>query len=132
MTEAVLDASVVAKWFHTDGERHVAQARSLRDSFESGELVVFAPPLLRLEIFNIAGRRWKWTEEALVTLAVTFDAIDFVWTEPELAGLSSWVARGLTAYDACYAAVAESKEIQLVTDDRRLLEIANTLAVPIA
>ena len=48
MTEAVLDASVILKWFRGEGERHLAAARSLRAAFEAGEPLVFAPPLLRL------------------------------------------------------------------------------------
>src|SRR5581483_8702499 len=54
--EAVLDASVVIKWFRAQGERHVEPARALRAAYETGELVVFTPPLLGLEIVNVAGR----------------------------------------------------------------------------
>lgn len=59
MIEAVLDASVVLKWFRADGERHLDGARSLRAAFEAGQLAVLAPPLLRLEIIDAAGRRWQ-------------------------------------------------------------------------
>jgi hypothetical protein len=61
VTEVVLDAPVVLKWFRVEGERHLDPARSLRAAFEAGELIVFAPPLLRLEIVNLAGRRWRPT-----------------------------------------------------------------------
>ena len=52
------------------GERHVEPARHLRAAFEAGELIVLAPPLLQLEIVNVAGRRWRWSEPSLVDLAV--------------------------------------------------------------
>ena len=83
MTEVVLDASVVIKWFRAEGERHVEPARALRAAFEAGELIVFAPPLLRLEIVNVAGRRWQWGEAALVNLAAGL-GIDGVWAAAAL------------------------------------------------
>lgn len=129
MTRLVLDASIIAKWFHSEGENHLKPARALRQEFEAGELTVYAPTLLGIEIINIAGRRWKWTEEALLTLAITFESLDFIWTEPDLSSLAPWIAKGLSTYDACYAAVSESEVATLITDDRRLLEVASEIAV---
>jgi predicted nucleic acid-binding protein len=40
-------------------------------------------------------------------------------------------ARGFTAYDATYVALAESLDGVLVTDDKRLLDTAGTLARPL-
>lgn len=132
MTEAVLDASVVIKWFRSDGERHIDSARALRQSFEAGELVVFTPPLLRLEIVNVAGRRWRWDETALVDLAVALDQLGFEQTEPDLVRVARWTARGLTAYDSAYVAVAEALETPLITDDDLIVEIAKKIAQPLA
>jgi predicted nucleic acid-binding protein len=129
MTEVVLDASVVMKWFRGDGERHLESARSLRALFEAGELIVFAPPLLRLEILNVAGRRWRWTESALLELADALDDLGFELIEPELARVASWIARGLTAYDAAYVAVAEAAGARLVTDDDLIVSVADEIAV---
>ena len=53
MSEAVLDASVVLKWFHAEGERNVEAARRLRLRFEAGALRVLAPPLL-FAVFLVA------------------------------------------------------------------------------
>lgn len=132
MTEFVLDASVVLKWFRADGERHLDQARSLRKAFAAGELVVFAPPLLRLEIVNVAGRRWRWTESALVELATALDELGFELIEPELVRVAHWTARGLTAYDATYVAVAETSGTQLVTDDDLICTVAGNIAATLA
>lgn len=132
MTEIVLDASVVLKWFRADGERHVEPARSLRAAFEAGELIVFAPPLLRLEIVNVAGRRWRWPESALLELAGALDELGFELIEPDLARVACWTARGLTAYDAAYVAVAEAGGTQLVTDDDLLVTIADQIATALA
>jgi predicted nucleic acid-binding protein len=130
--EAVLDASVVIKWFRSEGEQHVEPARALRQSFEAGELIVFTPPLLRLEIVNVAGRRWRWDESALVDLAAALDELGFEQIEPDLVRVARWTARGLTAYDAAYVAVAEAVDTQLITDDELILDIAAEIARPLA
>ncbi len=132
MTEAVLDASVVIKWFRSEGERHVDRARSLRRSFEAGDLIVFTPPLLGLEIVNVAGRRWGWSEAALVDLAAALDELGFEQTEPDLLRVARWAGRGLTAYDGAYVALAEATGTQLVTDDDLIVEIAGEIALPLA
>ncbi|HTK23396.1 MAG TPA: type II toxin-antitoxin system VapC family toxin [Gaiella sp.] len=131
MTEAVLDASVVIKWFRSEGERHVDSARSLRRSFEAGELIVFTPPLLGLEIVNVAGRRWGWDEVALVDLAATLEELGFEQTEPELVRVARWTARGLTAYDGAYVALAEALGTRLITDDDLIVEVAKEIAQPL-
>lgn len=97
------------KWFRGAGERHLAAARSLRAAFEPGELVVFAPSLLRLEIVNVAGRRWRWSENALVELAAALDELELEVRETELGRVAQWTAHGLTAYDAAYVALADQR-----------------------
>jgi len=130
--EAALDASVVIKWFRSEGERHVAHARALRRSFEAGELIVFTPPLLPLEIINVAGRRWRWDEAALVDLAAALDELGFEQIEPDVVHVARWTARGLTAYDGAYVAVAEATGTRLITDDDLIVEIANDTAQALA
>lgn len=132
MTEAVLDASVVIKWFRAEGERNVDAARALRMSFEAGDLIVFAPPLVRLEIVNVAGRRWLWDERALADLAAALDDLAFELIEPDLVRVAHWTSRGLTAYDAAYVTVAESVGASLVTDDDLILASAGEIAQPLA
>lgn len=132
MTQVVLDASVVLKWFRTEGERHLGPARALRATFEQGQLSVLAPPLLRLEIVNVAGRRWRWGRSELVELAFTLDELGFEFEEPELPRVASWTARGLTAYDAAYVAVAEARATPLITDDDLVVAVAGNIAAALA
>ena len=131
MTEAVLDASVVLKWFRQGGEERTDQARALRTHFEAGELAVFAPPLLFLEIIHVAARRWRWSDDALTELAAQLEQTAFELQEPDLPALARWVGRGLTAYDAAYVALAEALGIPLVTDDDLIVDIARRIAVPL-
>lgn len=128
MNEAVLDASVVLKWFHFEGEDHVEAARELRERFEAGELRVLAPSLLWLEILNVAARRWHWTTAQLDQLAAALQELGFELIEPKLSGIAHWVANGLTAYDAAYVAIAEQTGAQLVTDDAEIVSTATELA----
>ena len=132
MRELVLDASVVLKWFRSENERHLGAARSLRAAFEAGELLVFAPPLLRLEIVNAAGRRWGWDEALLVDLATALDELGFQLQEPELGRVARWTAKGLTAYDAAYVALAEAEGLELITDDDLITALAPHVAVGLA
>lgn len=132
MTDLVVDASVVLKWFRTEGEANVEPARALRASFAAGRLMVHAPPLLRLEIVNVAARRWGWDEARLTDLAESLGELGIAYTEPDPVRVARWAARGLTAYDAAYVALAEAESIRLVSDDARVLAVAASLAVALA
>jgi predicted nucleic acid-binding protein len=132
MTEAVLDASVVLKWFRAQGERHLEPARQLRAAFEAGELIVLAPPLLHLEIVDVAGRRWGWSEPSLVDLAVALEDLGFDVRQPELTRVATWTAQGLTAYDAAYVALADGEGIRLITDDDPIVAAAPGIATALS
>jgi predicted nucleic acid-binding protein len=131
LSEAVLDASVVLKWFHSEGEVHSEAAQGLRKRFEAGELRALAPPLLWLEVLNVAARRWRWGAKQLDRLAAALPDLGFELIEPELSGVARWTAKGLTAYDAAYVAVAEEAGVDLITDDAEILAAAPELATPI-
>ena len=86
-----------------------ARLASSATTYEAGRLSVVVPALLSLEIVNVAGRRWRWDEEALLDLAEALGDLSFGVGEPDLQLVASWVARGLTAYDAAYVALAEQR-----------------------
>jgi predicted nucleic acid-binding protein len=132
VTEAVLDASVVLKWFHSEGEENVEAARRLREHFEAGELRALAPPLLWLEVLNVAARRWRWTQGQLEQLATSLPELGFEVLEPELPDVARWTACGLTAYDAAYVALAEQTGVELITDDAEIVRLASEQATALA
>lgn len=127
MTEVVLDASVILKWFVATDERGRDEARGLRGEYRAGRLIVLVPSLLFMELLNVAGRRWGWEEAALLGLAAGLQDLLFEVADPDLSEVATWVTRGLTAYDAAYVALAEKRGIQLVTDDQTILEVAGEL-----
>jgi len=132
--EVVLDASVIIKWWRVEGEAHVDEARALRAAFESGELTVAAPGLIFIEILNAFGRRWRWAEPELIELAGALGSLGVEVANPELTSVAGWTARGLTAYDASYVALAEARGVDLVTDDAAILSVAKvsrSLAFPL-
>jgi predicted nucleic acid-binding protein len=132
LTELVLDASVLVKWFRKQGEQQLEEALAIRSAFEEGRLLLLAPPLVQLELLNLAGRRWNWAEDRLRALARLLKQLEIRLVEPELERVAVWTARGLTAYDAAYVAVAEAAGSPLVTSDELILRIAAAVAQPLA
>lgn len=132
MNEVVLDASVLVKWFKTEGEQELQPALRLLSRFRLGRLLVFVPPLLFLELLNAAARRWSWDAQRLERFALDLDQLGLVVQQPSNGLIARWCARGLTAYDACYVALAEERRTVVVTADERMLAVAGALAHSLA
>lgn len=128
MRELVLDASILAKWFHVQNEEHLVNAQRLKSEYERGDLLVVVPPLLPIELLNAAARRWRFGPERLDSLARDLRDLAFTIQQPDLERVAHWAGRGLTAYDACYVALAEERTVQVVTEDRAILAVAGALA----
>lgn len=98
----------------------------------AGATTVTVPSPIFLELLNVAGRRWGWDADALAQLATALEDLGFDVAEAELAAIAEWTSRGLTAYDASYVALAESRGLRLVTDDDRILSVASGMAQALA
>lgn len=127
MRQLVLDASVLGRWVFQPND---AAAGALRAEFEAGQLTIAVPALVFLELLNVAGRQLRWAVDELTELADRLQKSGFDVLEPDLGRVATWVARGLTAYDASYVALAEQLDVPLATGDRLILELAPRLAVP--
>lgn len=123
MKSLVVDSSIVLKWLRDEEDSD--QARALAHEY------LVAPPLLQLEVINVAARKWRWQEEALLELVHQLERSGLTIDEPPLTGIARWTARGLTAYDASYVALAELHQCRLVTTDTEILELAADIATPL-
>lgn len=131
MRRLVLDASVVLKWFASDGERHLDAAHALRNEYERGLLIVVAPRILPMELLAATATMTAWPGERLARVAEELDRLDFDLREPPTSELARWLGRGLTGPDAAYAAVASAGDVPLISDDEELLRMAAPVARPL-
>lgn len=91
-------------------------------------LAVVAPPLLLLEVLNVAAKRWRWSVDGVRAMGSDLRAIPFHFMEPDIRTVTEWVVAGLSAYDAAYVAVAETAGMPLLTLDEQILESAPGVA----
>lgn len=129
MREVVLDASVIIKWFRSADETDLDAARAIRTLVATRRLSVIAPPLLAVELIDVAARRWRWARDDLVEFARALGNLGFTICEASLRDVVEWTARGLSAYDATYVALAESAGMELISADRQILTIAPHIAI---
>ena len=128
MTRVVLDASVISEWLQTVKDPNWHRAENLRIQMTTADLAVSAPTILRLELVNVAGRRWKWSVDALLDLVQTIEDSEIRFIDPDLIDVARWTARGLSAYDSSYVALAENLAVPLITEDRLILATAPQIA----
>ncbi len=132
MKLVVVDTSVVLKWFRTTDERFVEEANLLLRAASDGQVTLLAPMLLRLEILNVAARRWKLPRADLELIAGGVEelGIEFCEVPPNL--VVHWVAKGLTAYDAVFVALAQSRKAFVVSDDRQIAVVGGDLVIALS
>ncbi len=121
----VVDTSVAAKWFDTEGEAYRDEATSLLHSALAQALEIHAPTLLVFELGNffVKRARGKGSDPRLESLDALF-TIPIIWHDFDLPlshrAMALAVGHGLTFYDASFAALAEHIEGLLVTADATL------------
>jgi predicted nucleic acid-binding protein len=125
MKRAVVDASVILKWYLLD-ETHGAQAMALLQQCTAGELEILAPSLLGYELMNglvIAGRRARLDQNTIslsfrgfMSLGIRFYEVSFFSDKV----LHYCRIHGRSVYDSSYLALAEQEGVDLITADERL------------
>lgn len=123
--DVLVDANVVIKWFHEQGEEEVAAARALLDAHRDRKASVRMLDLTPYEVGNalIRGRAGLGAEQVTIVLEAAREiCIAVTPDDAELAQAAQMATEhDLTLYDAAYAAVARRRGARLATLDRKLL-----------
>ena len=125
MTTLLVDTSVLVKWFHSEGESELAEARSIRNATQIGEIQTRVIDLALYEMGNVLLRSLRWSGSEVADQLEDLVII----CGPPLAMAAEWLRRAarlgdrhqLTFYDAAWAAAAEVLEVALVSTDVKLL-----------
>lgn len=125
MTSLLIDTSVLIKWFHSDGESELKEARALRSAHVTGALDAHVLDLAFYEVGNVLTRALRWTAADVADQLDDLNAL----VGPALSMTPPWLRRAamlarthaLSFYDASWAAAAVELDIPLVSADRRLL-----------
>ncbi len=122
---AVLDASVVLKWY-LDDEEHCTQARLLRDAIIGGDIDAVVPSLLLYEVtnaLNVAVNRARLSRadaEQILRNVIAFSLPPVEGSDLMADALALAQTYGRSAYDAAYLALARLLSVRLYTGDARL------------
>ena len=120
----VVDTSVLVKWFKTDHEDLVAEARALLERVERARAAVYAPALLLYEVGNILTRKSDLDAAAVADVLAGIAASSLIVAPPEPALLARAArlarAHDLSFYDASFVALAVALDCPLITADRTL------------
>ena len=127
MLKAVIDASIVLKWFSEEREEAVNQARQIYQFLRDNKIAFYAPQFLLVETLNILAKKkqispalQKKAMRLLTTSGITFTSLSPQNTISLVAVIKK---HDLTAYDALYIALAQEKKCRLLTVDVQLLTI---------
>jgi hypothetical protein len=116
----VLDPEAFLGWFSTRGH-------GMRGEYEEGALTVHVPGIFPTHLLESVARERKRPPERLVRLGSEIERIGFRVRDAPAELLAAWLARGLTALEAPYAALAESLEVPLVAGNPDLRRRAATV-----
>lgn len=125
MTHILVDTSALIKWFHSDGESELAQARAIRDAHTRGDVDAHIIDLALYEVGNVLTRALRWPPDAVSNQLDDLAEI----LGPPLAMATDWLhlaaslahSHTLSFYDACWAAAARRLGIVLISCDRKLI-----------
>jgi predicted nucleic acid-binding protein len=124
--DVVSDASVVVKWFHSEGEEEVVESRALLDAHRERRVALTVLDLTAYEVGNalLRGRAKASDKQVAIVLDSLAEICPALRPSREELRLATKLAsrHGLTLYDAAYAAVAKSRKATLATLDEQLLD----------
>jgi predicted nucleic acid-binding protein len=124
MSVAVVDASVVVKWFVE--EENSDKAVTIRDKYIEGELKLIAPEIINFEVLNALYYKKLFSESEIKEVSEALDAyfLDLYPLRGRYAEKTIEVAfkNNITIYDASYISLAIMKNSYMYTADGKLVE----------
>ncbi len=132
-TLAVIDSSVVVKWFNM--EEYSDNAEDIKEMHLKGELTLISPVLMPFEVLNAL----RYNPEFGIK-DVTEAFMDLLGIQIKLYPVEDWMSGsislaydlGLTIYDASYLALAKHIGCVLYTADSRLSRVSGVSVMHIA
>ncbi len=123
MKSYIIDTSVVVKWFDTQDEANLINARKVLDDFQKGLTRAFTVDLLLIELANVLlitkkffPLQIKVALESLSRCRMTIFSVNTNLTA-EAAILASKYQ--ITPYDAIFVVLARQNNCQLVSADQK-------------
>lgn len=126
VTKIVSDASLVVKWFLED-ETEVEWARKVQEDFIEEKIELWAPDIINFETanaFNVAVIRKRISKRVareFLTDFLQFKIFTFETNKIIIPTLNLALDFKLSVYDASYIALAELKNCNFYTEDKRLV-----------
>jgi len=125
VTTLLVDTSVLVKWFHSEGESEVIEARAIRDATQVGDVQARVIDLALYEMGNVLLRALGWGASDIADQIADLVVI----CGPPLAMDGEWLRQAallgerhrLTFYDAAWAGAAKALGVSLVSGDAQLL-----------
>jgi predicted nucleic acid-binding protein len=126
----VVDTSIVAKWYRTGGaEPHTQIADALLDAHVAGRIRLVVPDLAAYELGSALAKARHLGVALKSAFLKDFLAYDMdlvpLSTDTRLRAMTIGARDGLSYYDACFVALAETLGAELITADERLARRAD-------
>lgn len=122
----VLDASVILKWFRTEGEEKIAAARNFEEKHLEGKEQIAVPELLFYEVANVLLTKPKIKTEEVEKALEILSLLDLkrYTNTPALQKIALEICQinKISFYDASYVALAQLLKTKLVTADQKLYQ----------
>ena len=124
MEAAVVDASVIAKWFVK--EPYSNTSLRLREDYINLRIRLIVPHIMRYEVLNALKFSSGFGTQELIRVANSLEDYQFIEVPPDGKYAEETVRiamdHGLTIYDASYVALGKVRGVAVYTADERLLE----------
>jgi len=123
----VIDSSVILKLFLKEEEADIEKVEWLYNLTLKGEIKVYCPRLLILEVMNVLSKSKRLDKKVLFKTGNSLEKMGIVF---EVVDMKNWQKLvflikkyDLTAYDGIYLWLAMKKKCKLLTADKQLLKV---------